>query len=313
MLTLKDKIILITGGTGSLGQHLTKRLLQKDVQKVIVFSRNEHSQVMMEREIEDKRLRFLLGDIRDRDRLKRAFRDVDYVIHCAALKHVSKCERDPLEAKKTNVDGAENIIEAAIDCQIKKVLAISTDKAVAPLGVYGKAKALADDLFIRANQYGSTRFSVIRFGNFAGSNGSVIPLFKARKTMGLELEITHPDMTRFFITFNDAIDRIFESISDMKGGEIFYPKMKSAKILDIANRIGGIESRKKLIGIRDHEKLHEDLIIERDAHKTYEAGNFFITYANSNGRGQKVPENFFYRSDNNKWWFTEKEIGDLVA
>ncbi|MHA2039480.1 MAG: SDR family NAD(P)-dependent oxidoreductase [Promethearchaeota archaeon] len=308
---IKNKNILITGGTGSLGKHLVKRLLKEDVQKIIILSRGEHKQVMMERELDDKRLRFLLGDIRDRDRLKRAFQGVDIIAHCAALKHIHKCERDPIEAKKTNVDGAENIIEAAIDCNVEKVLAISTDKAVNPINSYGKAKALADDLFIQANVYGETKFSVIRFGNFVNSRGSVIPLFKQLKADGKQLKITDPEMTRFFISFDEAVRTALKAIDRMEGGEIFYPYMPSVKIKDIADMMDS--RRKELIGIRNGEKLHEHLIIPEDADRTYEELDFFVTYPNGKGKGKKVPVNFSYRSDNNVWWLKEEEIEELIA
>jgi len=306
---LKDRSVLVTGGTGSLGRPLIRRLLQEDIKKIICFSRGEHKQVEFERELSDKRLRFLIGDIRDRDRLKRAFRGIDFIIHCAALKHVPKCERDPLEAKKTNVDGAENIIEAAIDCGAKKVLAISTDKAVNPISVYGTAKALADDLFIQATQYGDTVFSVIRFGNFIGSRGSIVPLFKKQKELNVPLTITHPEMTRFFISFNDAVDRILDTLLLMHGGEVFYPKMKSAKILDIADIIDN--NTKKLIGIRVGEKIHEELITIHDFQKVYETPQFFIVA--DKVKDGVIKKDFEYNSKNNPWWFTGKEIEDLIV
>jgi len=311
MYSLDRMRILVTGGTGSLGQPLVRRFLKEDIKKIIVFSRDEHKQVEMERKFTDSRIRFLLGDIRDKNRLKRAFEGINVVVHCAALKHVHKCERDPIEAKKTNVDGAENIIEAAIDCQVKKVLAISTDKAVNPSCSYGKAKALADDLFVRANQYGNTLFSVIRFGNFVGSRGSVLPLFKKRKSLGLPLEITHPDMTRFFITFSDAVERVIEVILNMRGGEIFYPKMKSLKIKDLADAID--LGRKKLIGINKGEKIHEDLIVPSGAYKTYEIDNFFFTCENNRKDASRMWNGFYCNSENNKWKFTQKEIKNLIA
>jgi UDP-N-acetylglucosamine 4,6-dehydratase len=302
------KVFLISGGTGSLGKHLVKRLLKKRVKKIIVYSRGEFKQVEMEREVEDKRVRFLIGDIRDRDRLKRAFKGVEIALHCAALKHVPKGERDPLEFKKTNVDGAENIIEAAIDCQVERVLAISTDKAVNPSNTYGRTKALADDLFIRANVYGDTKFSVIRFGNFLNSSGSVVPLFQELKRNGADyLPITSREATRFFISLDSAVNRIFDALKIMNGGEVFSPIMPSMKIEDIAKAIHP-EAKLKDIGMRKGEKINEDLIIPEDAPNTREYKKFFITNFN---KGKKVPENFIYRSDLNWEWMAPTQIGGI--
>ena len=241
---INSSTILITGGTGSLGQALVKKLLAEYIpQKIIVLSRNEHKQVEMERSIEDpkKKVRYFIGDIRDKDRLYRAFRGVDIVIHAAALKHVDKCLYNPSETIKTNICGAGNIIDAAIDCNVKKVLAISTDKAENPQTLYGAAKLCSDFWFIASNVYSGdhkTKFSVIRFGNFWNSSGSVVQYFRELKEEGAKkLPVTHPDMTRFFITLEDAADFVIEKVKTMKGGEIFTPEMKAMKIVDLAKQI----------------------------------------------------------------------------
>lgn len=303
---MQNKTILITGGTGSLGQHLVKHILESNPKKVIVFSRDEHKQVEMERILKDKRIRFFIGDIRDRDRLYYAFQNVDIIIHCAALKQVPKCEYSPFEAIKTNVLGAQNIIDVAIKHNIKRVLAISTDKAVAPLNLYGATKLCADRLFIAASAYvgdSQTRFSVIRFGNFAGSRGSVIPLFKRLKAIGDTLPITDKRMTRFFISLDAACECIFKALEIMRGGEIFIPKMPSMKITDLAK---SISPKTKEIGIRVGEKIHEDLILNADAINTYEYNGFFITYPDGKrGMGKKVESTFCYNSENNWQWIED--------
>jgi UDP-N-acetylglucosamine 4,6-dehydratase len=295
------KTYLVSGGTGSLGKHLVKRLLKDGAKKVIVFSRDEHKQVEMEREIEDKRLRFVLGDIRDYNTLHRACSGVGILLHCAALKHVHKCEYNPFEAVKTNILGAQNIIDAAIENGVDKVLAISTDKAVNPINLYGATKLCSDKLFTAADAYsaGRTSFAVMRFGNFECSRGSVIPLFKQQKENGEPLTVTDDRMTRFTITLDAAVEKVMQALQLMEGGEVFSPKMPSIKIMDLAK---SMSDSIEIVGMRQGEKLHEDLIITEDAPKTYELDNFFITTQIYRGKGKKVPLNFSYSSDNNLEW-----------
>lgn len=264
---MNNQIILITGGTGSLGSRLTEKLItQHNPKKVIVFSRNEHKQVEMERSLLDpnKKVRYFIGDIRDKDRLYQAFCNVDVVIHCAALKHVDKCHYNPSEVVKTNIYGAENVINVALERGVKKVLAISTDKAVNPINLYGAAKLCSDFLFIAANVYShknGTRFSVIRSGNFWNSNGSVVEYFRQLKKEKIEqIPITDLDMTRFFITFDDVTDCIIDCIQNMQGGEIFTPKMVSMRISDLARQIYP-EAEIEIVGKRPGEKLHEEIML----------------------------------------------------
>lgn len=295
---MNKNTILITGGTGSLGQNLVKHCLNKDYEKIVILSRDEHKQVEMERRIADKRVRFFLGDIRDKERLYRAFESVKVVIHCAALKHVPKLEYDPFEAVKTNVIGTQNIIDASIHNGVKKVLGIGSDKAVNPINLYGATKLVADKLFMAASAYATatgTKFSVIRFGNFYGSRGSVVPLFENCENN--VLPITDKKMTRFFISFDRACERIFKALEIMRGGEIFAPKMQAMKITDLARTIRSNATFEE-IGIRPGEKLSEDLILNVDAKRTYEHENFFITYPNGYKRqGKKVSPDFTYNSN----------------
>jgi len=256
------KTILVTGGTGSFGRHFVKRMLsQHNPKKLIVFSRDELKQSEMAREFPDERLRFFIGDVRDKERLRRAFDGVDYVIHAAAMKQVPACEYNPFEAIKTNVLGAQNIINAAIDCKVKKVLALSTDKAVAPVNLYGATKLCAEKLFITGNAYvpadQETAFSVVRYGNVAGSRGSVIPLFKSLAHTG-RLPITDERMTRFWLTLEDAVRIVLDGLETMKGGETFIPQLPSFKVTTLARAIAP-ECEFDIIGIRQGEKLHESL------------------------------------------------------
>lgn len=287
---MKGKTVLITGGTGTLGSALAERLITV-CKKVIIFSRDEHKQYEMRQRFNPKNIRYLIGDVRDRERLYIAFKGVDTVIHCAALKHVETGERDPREVVKTNVEGAENIISASIDTGVKKVLAVSTDKAVNPINNYGACKLVADKLFIASNQYGEARFSVIRPGNFIGSRGSVIPFFQSCAKTGF-LPVTDPGMTRFFISVDDAVSRVIEAVEIMKGGEIFCPKMPSISILDLALKICP-ECQIQIVGKRDGEKLHEDMILSSD-YPVYETENFYIISKNKIGKA--MPAGFEYRS-----------------
>ena len=296
---MNNKTILITGGTGTLGKHLVKQVLKKKPKKVIVYSRHEHLQVKMHRKYPDgSGVRFFIGDIRDRDRLEMAFIGVDIVIHCAALKHVPVAEYNPFEAVKTNVVGTQNVIEAAIKQGVGRVLSISSDKAVNPVNLYGATKLCADKLIENASSYAGkdgTKFSTIRFGNFWGSSGSVVPFFEEKRDAGEKyLPITDYRMTRFFIDPDDAADRVFEAVKMMKGGEIFCPKMKSVKILDVAKEIAP-NMKTKEVGIRKGEKLHEEMLTSAEIARTFARDNFYIVYSGT-GAGRKVSKDFVYSS-----------------
>lgn len=299
---MKGKTILVTGGTGSLGQELVSQIIAMDHRKVIVFSRDEHKQVDMERKWKnpDDPIRYFLGDIRDRECLYRALSGVDIVIHTAALKHVHKAEYNPFEAIKTNVIGAQNIIDAAIDRGVAKVLAISSDKAVNPVNLYGASKLCADKLFIAGNSYsgdGGTKFSVIRFGNFWNSRGSVVEFFQRLTDEGSEaLPITDLNMTRYFISLKRAAECVVDCIGKMTGSEIFTPKMRVKRIIDIAMKINPDASLLE-VGARPGEKIHEDLITETEAKQTYETPGYYVTYPDGiSGPGEKVKEDFIYSS-----------------
>jgi len=306
---LKNKTILITGGTGSLGKALVNRILKLKPKKVIVYSRGELAQVEMRREIPTKKLRFLVGDVRDYRRLRRALSGVDAVIHAAALKHVDTCEYNPVEAVQTNVIGAQNLIDAAIDMGVKKVVAISSDKSVAPVNLYGATKLCADKLFIAANAYSGknwTKFSVVRFGNFENSNGSVIPYWEKLISEGKPIEITDPAMTRFHITLEDAAKFTIRALLDCQGGEVWSPKMDTYKVWDLALKYGGKANRDnfKIIGKRPGEKLHEDMVVSDDADMTYDLGDHYITYPDFSwmqvqipSDAKRVPERFRYASN----------------
>lgn len=299
---MTGKTILVTGGTGSLSQVLISQLMRTEVEKVIVFSRDEHKQVDMERTWKnpDDPIRYILGDVRDRECLYRAFVGVDVVIHTAALKHVHKGEYSPLEFVKTNVIGAQNIIDAAIDRGVEKVLAISSDKAVNPVNLYGATKLCGDKLFVAGNSYSGkmgTRFSVIRFGNFWGSRGSVVPLFERMTREGSRvLPIMDMRMTRFFITLETASESVIQCVDMMAGGEIFTPHMPSMLITDLAHKVNP-KAELVSVQIRPGEKIHEDLITETDMRNTYEIPGFYVTYPSGvEGHGKKVKEGFVYSS-----------------
>ena len=279
----KNKNILITGGTGSLGQALTKRLLSLDVNTVRIFSRNENQQIKMESKFNDDRLRFFLGDVKDLQRLNQALEDVDFVFHAAALKHVPKIEYNPFEAIKTNVIGSQNIIEACSYNNVKKVICISTDKAVAPLNAYGATKRLMEKLFVSANNYYSvkrheTKFTTARNGNVFGSSGSVIPKFIEQIQSNKKLTITDPTMTRFSITMDEALDFILDAIKFGKGSEIFVPRLKAYSILTIIDTLSDIFGKvnQKTIGIRPGEKLHETLIDKDEIRYSWEYNNMYM-------------------------------------
>lgn len=317
---LQNKTVLITGGTGSFGKRFTTKALELGVKKIIVFSRDELKQYEMKQEFKDERIRFFIGDVRDKDRLYRAFDGVDIVIHAAAMKHVDACEYNPFEAVKTNINGAQNIIEAAIDRGVEKVIALSTDKACSPVNLYGATKLASDKLFVAANAYVGekrTQFSVVRYGNVVGSRGSVVPFFKKVRETGV-LPITDERMTRFWITLDQGVQFVLDNLERMQGGEIFVPKIPSMNIMDLAKAIAP-ECETKIIGIRPGEKLHEAMIMEDDARHTLEYETYYVIHPElswwSNGdenEGKPLNEDFSYTSDNNKEWLEIDELAELI-
>ena len=279
----ENKTILITGGTGSLGQALTKRLLQMDVNAIRIFSRNEGKQIEMENNIKDDRIRFFLGDVRDLERLKRATEDVDLVFHAAALKHVPKIEYNPFEAIKTNVVGSQNVIDACLTNNVEKVVCVGTDKAVSPLNTYGATKLLMEKLFVAANNYLNrekyrTIFLAVRYGNVLGSSGSVIPKFIEQIMANKPVTITDPKMTRFSITMDEALDFIFNATKMGKGSEVFVPKLRAYNIVDVKNALTELlsDTDEKIVGIRTGEKLHETLINEDEIRYSWEFKNMYM-------------------------------------
>jgi UDP-N-acetylglucosamine 4,6-dehydratase len=330
--TLKDKRILITGGTGSFGKAFAKKLLTStECRKVIIFSRDEWKQWEMlhsEPIFADQRIRYFLGDIRDHSRLKRAFTDVDIVVHAAALKQVPAAEYNPSEFVHTNVMGAINIINAAIDCGVNKVIALSTDKAVNPVNLYGATKLCSDKLFVAGNAYVGSReypiFSVVRYGNVLGSRGSILSYWKKMLINGAkEIPITDKRMTRFWITLPQAVEFVKEIIFLARGGEIFIPKIPSMKIVDLAKTIAP-DANQKIIGIREGEKLNEVLISQEEARHTLEFDNHFIIVPEifinrphlldrflSGRKGKPLPEQFAYTSDTNSEWLDLQKLKDL--
>ena len=324
---LNNKTILVTGGTGSFGKCFTKYVLTNyNPKKIIIYSRDEFKQWMMANEFKEyqDKLRFFIGDVRDLARMKRAFVGVDYVIHAAAMKQVPACEYNPNEAIKTNIEGAQNVIEAALDSDsVKKVVALSTDKAVNPVNLYGGTKLVSDKLFIAANAYAGEKdinFSIVRYGNVAGSRGSVIPFFNSViKNGGTELPITDYRMTRFWISLTEGVKLVIKALEEATGGETFISKIPSFKITDLAEAMmPGCE--KPEVGIREGEKLHEIMVTVEDAMTTYEYDKHFIVYPQMvwnnrqkpNMTGKKVPEGFSYSSDNNTEWLTVEEIRELL-
>lgn len=282
---LEGKKILITGGTGSLGQALTKRLLQMKVDTVRIFSRNEANQVRMESELKDDRLRFLLGDVRDYTRLLRAFEDIDIVFHAAALKHVPLIEYNPFEAIKTNVIGTQNVIDACLHENVEIAVGVGTDKAVSPLNTYGATKLLMEKLFVTASNYlnkdrHKTKFMALRYGNVLGSSGSVVPIFIQQIKENKKITITDPAMTRYSITIDDALDFILESTQNSKGSEIFVPKLRAYSIMDLKDALTELikDTGEEIIGIREGEKIHEVLINEDEMRYTWESDNKYIIF-----------------------------------
>lgn len=320
MHDLNNKTVLITGGTGSFGKKFIRKILQTDVGKVIVFSRDELKQYEMGQEFTDTRMRFFIGDVRDIDRLYRAFDGVDYVVHAAALKHVEACEYNPFEAVKTNINGAQNIVEAAIDRGVNKVIALSTDKACSPINLYGATKLASDKLFVAANSYvgdKNTSFAVVRYGNVVGSRGSVVPFFEKIKDTGT-IPITDERMTRFWITLDQGVQFVIDNFDRMHGGEIFVPKIPSMKVTDLAEAIAP-DCDIEFIGIRPGEKLHEAMITEDDARRTLDMGSYYIIqpefpwWNNEYAPGGKnIVDGFSYVSNFNEEWLSVEELRELV-
>ncbi len=326
---LFNKTLLITGGTGSLGHALTDHILKKyNPKKIMIFSRDEFKQYEMKKKFSSKKMRFFLGDVRDYDRLKEATSNVDYIIHAAALKHVDAAEYNPLEYIKTNINGAENVIKAALANKVKKVMALSTDKAANPINLYGATKLVSDKLFVAANNTvgdKKIKFSVVRYGNVLSSRGSVVPLFlNLIKKKSKILPITDKNMTRFIITLKQSVNFVLDSLNLMQGGEIFVPKIPSIKITDLAKYIApGLKTN--FIGIRPGEKFHEVLCPRDDSHLVVEFRKYFIIrptidmvkkvnyLKNTVGeKGKKVKKDFEYNSFNNKSWLNKKELLKLI-
>lgn len=320
----EDSVVLVTGGTGSFGRKFVEILArERRPKKLIVFSRDELKQHEMRQHFSDaphQPVRYFIGDVRDRSRLERAFHGVDLVVHAAALKQVPACEYNPLEAIKTNVDGAVNVIEAALDQGVKQVLALSTDKAVNPVNLYGATKLCAEKLFVQGNAYAGaagTRFSCVRYGNVVGSRGSVIPLFAEQRRTGT-ITITDPRMTRFWLTLDQGVRFVIGCIEQMHGGEVFIPKIPSMNIMDLAKAVAP-ECQVKSIGIRPGEKLHESLLGEDEARSAVEVEGMYVIQplhpwwdtAHWPG-GKSLPEGFHYASDNNTQWLTVEQLRELA-
>ena len=327
---LNNKIILVTGGTGSFGKKFIKTILDKyKPKKVIVYSRDELKQFEMQQEFPDDKypsMRYFLGDVRDYSRLKRWMEDVDIVIHAAAMKQVPAAEYNPFEAVKTNIIGAQNVIDAAISCGVKKVIALSTDKAAAPINLYGATKLASDKLFVAANNCSGNhdiKFSVVRYGNVLGSRGSVIPFFQKKAITGM-LPITDKRMTRFNITLQNSVDFVIQCLDIMWGGELFVPKIPSYKILDVAKAIAP-DCKYEIVGIRPGEKLHEDMITETDALNSVEFEKYFVILPSTqlwdidkfrkesnSSLGEMCEYGFSYNSGTNKHFLNITDLQDLI-
>jgi UDP-N-acetylglucosamine 4,6-dehydratase len=322
MSQLDGASVLITGGTGSLGKSLVEYLLNETkVRRIAIFSRDELKQQHMRIQLkEDSRLRWFLGDVRDLDRLKRAFHGVDYVIHAAALKQVDTGEYNPMEFIKTNVLGSQNVIDASIDAGVKRVVALSTDKASSPINLYGATKLTADKLFVAANNYSytyGTTFSVVRYGNVMGSRGSVIPFFQEIAAQGKPLPITDLRMTRFWISIESAVKFVIESLEIMTGGELYVPRIPSMKIVELANAVAPGANLEE-IGMRPGEKLHEEMISADDSRRTIILENRFVVtpvvaeWGYEPPIGSRMPEGQAYRSDTNDLWMSESDIKNFI-
>lgn len=325
---LDNKSLLITGGTGSLGKALTRYIVQNfpSIKRLVIFSRDEQKQFEMAQLYpKDKypQIRFFIGDVRDFDRLKRAMQGIDYVIHAAAMKHVPIAEYNPMECVKTNIMGAENVINACLETQVSRVVALSTDKAAAPINLYGATKLASDKLFVAANNIrGSNpiKFSVVRYGNVLGSNGSVIPFFLKRKRKGV-LPITDPAMTRFNITLTEGVKLVLYALEQAWGGEIFVPKIPSYRITEVAQAIGP-QCRHEVVGIRPGEKIHEEMITASDSFYTYDIGDNYVILPSMHQWGlsdfichfnaEKVKAGFRYNSEENDQWETAESLRALI-
>jgi len=321
MSFLVDASVLITGGTGSFGRALTKRLINSKARRIAIFSRDELKQLDMKNEFHDDRLRFFLGDIRDSSRLDIALHNVDYVVHAAALKQVDTGEYNPMEFVKTNIVGSQNVIDACIRNGVKKVVALSTDKASSPINLYGATKLTADKLFSAANNYSygyGTLFSIVRYGNVMGSRGSVIPYFKQLAAESKPFPITDKRMTRFWITLEQAVEFVLESFEIMQGGELYVPRIPSMKIMDLAQAIKK-DFKYEEIGIRPGEKLHEEMISPDDSRRTVELSNryvvspIFAEWGFTPPKGKAVEDGFTYRSDTNDLWLTIEKLQKLIT
>ena len=328
MFSLKGKSLLITGGTGSLGKALVRHILDNypEIKKLVIFSRDEQKQFQMAQEYPNDKypqIRFFIGDVRDKDRLIRAFQHIDYVIHAAAMKHVHIAEYNPDECIKTNIGGAENVVEACFKTKVQRVVALSTDKACAPINLYGATKLTSDKLFIAANNIkgeNPIRFSVVRYGNVMGSNGSVIPFFIKKRTEG-QLPITDPNMTRFNISLQGGVEMVMHALEHAWGGELFVPKIPSYRIMDVANAVGP-ECEKPIVGIRPGEKVHEEMITPSDSFYTYDLGKYYVILPAthmwnledflSTFDAKKVPLGFSYNSGENDDWETVESLRTLI-
>jgi UDP-N-acetylglucosamine 4,6-dehydratase len=322
MSQLDDASVLITGGTGSLGKSLVEHLLRKTkVRRIAIFSRDELKQQHLRIHLkDDPRLRWFLGDVRDLERLKRGLHGVDYVIHAAALKQVDTGEYNPMEFVKTNVLGSQNVIDASIDAGVKRIVALSTDKASSPINLYGATKLTADKLFVAANNYSvayGTTFSVVRYGNVMGSRGSVIPFFQEIAAQGKPLPITDLRMTRFWISIESAVKFVIDSLEMMTGGELYVPKIPSMKIIDLAQAVAP-EAKLVEIGMRPGEKLHEEMISADDSRRTIILENRYVVtpvvaeWGYQPPKGTTMPEGLAYRSDTNDLWMSEADIKNFI-
>jgi UDP-N-acetylglucosamine 4,6-dehydratase len=322
-MSLDDKTILVTGGTGSFGRKFVELVLsQHNPRRLIIFSRDELKQHEMGIQFVDPRLRFFVGDVRDRDRLHRAFEaSVDLVVHAAALKLVPACEYNPFEAIKTNVLGAQNVIEAAIDSRVPKVIALSTDKAVNPINVYGASKLCAEKLFVQGNSYAggrASRFSCVRYGNVVGSRGSVIPVFQEQRRTG-KVKVTDPRMTRFWLTLEQGVQFVIGCAEMMQGGEVFVPRIPSMKILDLVEAVAP-GCQVEVSGIRPGEKLNEVLVSQDEARHTVAQEEMFVIYSEMPSwgdrtppEGKKLPDGFTFTSDTNERWLSIDELRRIVG
>ena len=325
---LNNKSLLITGGTGSLGKALTSHILKTypSIKRLVIFSRDEQKQFEMAQEFpanEFPQIRFFIGDVRDYDRVKRALKGIDFVIHAAAMKHVPIAEYNPMECVKTNIMGAENIVNACLETEVSRVVALSTDKAAAPVNLYGATKLASDKLFVAANNitgWNPIKFSVVRYGNVMGSNGSVIPFFLKKKKEGV-LPITDATMTRFNISLQGGVDMVMHALENAWGGEIFVPKIPSYRITDVAEAIGP-ECEKPVVGIRPGEKIHEEMITSSDSYYTYDLGKYYTIIPATHRwkledfitkfSAKRVADGFKYNSGENEDWETVEGLRNLI-